>query len=428
MNLPDIFLNFLSSTENDSLNRFSEVIGNVAIPIIWPEKSAEKPIWTYNELANLNGERLAERALRAYAGVEGKFDWIVVGSCNGGAATLAAMLGVPYLPSQLTIEVLSSHSDLFEYDKLICDWGKIADAVHKQCPNSEVILHYDPDHDKNAIQLTAMVRIRFLELPKAYMRFISERLNPGGKILFLDVDCKANQIELENDIWFQVFTEQKMNLEESILPKHMRERLSAENILLREEAEWGGSQKLNAKMLKFKNCVFATCSFPEDLGDLAAETAISRNRRLGISQRKLFICTHRAICPIFAASDWIVYWLPFVDKRSFDSLKRFFIKHDLIYDSIILMLDLGIGSDIVPEEQWRGLISEYSNKIRIFGVTGVPKSNIALSEYKKIGVDSDLLFKEFYSLPLARPTSDDVFEAGKALGIKWYHKEKLMKS
>jgi len=98
----------------------------------------------------------------------------------------------------------------------------------------EVIVHYDPLHDRDLVANAALFRVRALDLPEAYRRFIERYLRPGGTILIAEDTYTWPQAELFPGVWLQIGGLGDVSPEE-----YLRRFSPPGNAVRRRESEWG---------------------------------------------------------------------------------------------------------------------------------------------------------------------------------------------
>jgi hypothetical protein len=151
------------------------------------------------DAAALTGARLAD-----YAGLEGQFPAITIGSALGGAsAHLALVLGGPFLPQAFVITLRGGSVDgnvgtYFNHS------ARLALDLAARNPNLMTIQHYDPIHDEWMTRYVNHLRFKLVDLPQTYIDFIHQRLQPGGAICFLDCQASWLRYRLGERSVFQV--------------------------------------------------------------------------------------------------------------------------------------------------------------------------------------------------------------------------------
>jgi hypothetical protein len=151
----------------------------------------------------VKAEGLAQWAVDLYGSGGSGYDTIVLGAPSGGIGHLAALLGAPFL-SELFVtryRYQGEPDDVVSYETFGSSLAKI---VLENNPSLLVVNHYDPVHDRFMVPHVNYLRMKLLELPDAYQRFIARRLRPGGTILFADCHHPWHQYRLGRRHHFQV--------------------------------------------------------------------------------------------------------------------------------------------------------------------------------------------------------------------------------
>lgn len=126
---------------------------------------------------------------------------IVLGSPGGGVAHFAALLDAPFLPVCALIGIRHE----VQPDDLTAYVAAVRAVEELAAPGQwELVVHYDPIHDRDLVARACLVRIRLLSVPAPYRVFISERLAPGGAIILAEGTYPWPQVELEDGVWLQI--------------------------------------------------------------------------------------------------------------------------------------------------------------------------------------------------------------------------------
>ncbi|WP_247002482.1 hypothetical protein [Halosolutus gelatinilyticus] len=128
---------------------------------------------------------------------------VIVGSSNGAAVHLAALLGVPWLPQTFLVPVRRSmDADAIRAD---VEWGA-ARADPLLAANPDVSLHrmHDPNQDRLMVRKLAYFRVKSRALGDAYESFIRRVLEPGGTVVSLECEYEWPAIDLGERHSFQL--------------------------------------------------------------------------------------------------------------------------------------------------------------------------------------------------------------------------------
>ncbi|MDQ2050630.1 hypothetical protein RBH26_09030 [Natronolimnohabitans sp. A-GB9] len=154
-----------------------------------------------DDLGDVDVERFREWVVDQYP--ERGYPAVVVGSSNGAAVYLAAMLGVPWLPQTFLVPVRrDAHPDAIRED---VQWGREHAGPFLET-NPDVSLHqmHDPNQDRLMVRKLAYFRTKSKTLGDAYEEFIDTVLAADGTIISLECEFDWPAIELGDRHSFQV--------------------------------------------------------------------------------------------------------------------------------------------------------------------------------------------------------------------------------
>jgi len=151
-------------------------------------------------LAGFDLEAFFAAYVRRYP--ERRYPAIVLGAPGGGVAHLAALLDAPFLPVCGLVGVRHR----MEPDDMGTYLTTARRALEHLRPDArfEVIVHYDPIHDRDLVAHACLIRIRLLALPEAYRKFIRTHLAPGGSLILAEGTYPWPQAALAPGVWLQV--------------------------------------------------------------------------------------------------------------------------------------------------------------------------------------------------------------------------------
>jgi hypothetical protein len=215
-------------------------------------------------LDNLKLEQVIDNRLADYDHLEGQFDTITIGAALGGAsAHLALAMGSPFLPVAFVFTLRGGAPDgnAADYYQRSAD---LALQIARQ--NSEVVTiqHFDPIHDGWLTKHTNHLRLKLIDLPQTYMRFIHRRLKPGGTICYLDSTARWLRYRVGERSYFQVggwgniSAREYLEGSQRIDRYRQSENLTGKNWQLEgypleegSESEWGCEDQLAAALRNF---------------------------------------------------------------------------------------------------------------------------------------------------------------------------------
>jgi hypothetical protein len=156
------------------------------------------------EVAGLDTAALTSERLADYAGLTGQFPAITIGSALGGAsAHLALLVGGPFLP-QAFVTTLRGGSVDGDVQAYFNRSASLALDLAIRNPDLMTIQHYDPIHDEWMTRYVNHLRLKLVSLPRSYIDFIHQHLQPGGAVCFLDCQASWLRYRLGERSVFQV--------------------------------------------------------------------------------------------------------------------------------------------------------------------------------------------------------------------------------
>lgn len=159
------------------------------------------------EFVELDLEEEARITLEPYRVVDGrKFEFFVVGAPSGGAAQLATILNAPLLPCNILTPVeRRSHGSPDDIDSYLGEALEISKSLAKRLGEYvDVLIHYDPIHDRGWVCRNLTIRLHLKKLPKTYRNFILEHAARDAKLVILDVAHPWLQFRVDEALYVQV--------------------------------------------------------------------------------------------------------------------------------------------------------------------------------------------------------------------------------
>ncbi len=215
------------------------------------------------------GLRLDEELSLVTGKYRGRYRYVVIGAPSGGAAQLASIYGAPLLPCNILTPVPRRNpGDPDDIDDYLSDAIELSRGLAARIRGvADILIHYDPIHDRGWVARELTIRIHLKALPEAYRRFMENHLEPGATIIYIDVKHPWLQFRVDDNIYVQIggadgigdteYIHGGRNLEEaaealgapssgwwsSILDSATRERLP--------ESEWGSRQGLRRSVEEY---------------------------------------------------------------------------------------------------------------------------------------------------------------------------------
>ena len=154
-----------------------------------------------DDLGDLDVERFREWVVEQYP--SRGYPAVIVGSSNGAAVHLAALLGVPWLPQTFLVPIRrDGNADAIRED---IRWG-VEHAPPFLETNPDVAVHqmHDPNQDRLMVRKLGYFRVKSRTLGDAYEAFVRTVLEPGGTLISLECEYDWPAIDLGDRHSFQL--------------------------------------------------------------------------------------------------------------------------------------------------------------------------------------------------------------------------------
>jgi hypothetical protein len=155
-------------------------------------------------LDNFNLDEILQARLKDYENITTKFDTITIGAALGGAsAHLALTMRSMFLPEAFvfTLRGGALQGDSQSY---YLRSAYHASRIASENPELITIQHFDPIHDGWLTRYVNHLRVKLIDLPRAYSEFIKTHLKPGGTICCLQSRAKWLRYKVGERSYFQV--------------------------------------------------------------------------------------------------------------------------------------------------------------------------------------------------------------------------------
>lgn len=310
---------------------------------------------------------------------------VLVGSPNGAAIHLAALLGIPWLPQTFLIPVRRSLPPGAAVADL--EWGR----DHSRpllAGNPDIQLHqmHDPNQDRLMVREVAYFRLKLRRLGAAYEQFLESTLAPGGRIIVVDCDSRWLTTRVDDRYCFQFGglggLEPTEYLEKTPQVERFLARQGEPESLWNPpapdsrspEAEWGFESRLHDDITRFadeQDYRVLRLSFdgPRGLSGLVAELYRQRYAKHGVDGDRLLVGNFTLLDPWWTLRTGSVpFWLPFNADADAEQLGEFL--DDRRFDEIYLMLfSNGIeAAGQAPVDRWRELLGRARTRGDFVGV------------------------------------------------------------
>lgn len=309
-----------------------------------------------------------------------KYDAIIIGAPNGGAAHLCSILDAPFL----TEHSLMAFKDRTEADDIVT-YQRHGQEIARQILNKNrdifIINHYDPIHDRILIKYINHIRIKFKSLPQAYKEFIKSKLKPEGKIILIDCTYPWYQYIISENLFFQVgglggikdneFIEGNEKIEEF----RRKEKSKFKGgwrldfpLEVYPESEWGTMPEFKDDVHNFARehgyeVINIKADHPEKFSLLASKMHFLASEKENKKPKYIFFDCFSYLDPIAnLQSRLIPVWLPFNCYDSYSYAQKFL--HDLEgnFDFLLTLVPSFTSDfDYVPLIKWTEEIEKYGN-------------------------------------------------------------------
>ena len=295
-----------------------------------------------------------------------RYDAILIGAPNGGAAHLAALLHAPFLTSSFDLVFHHRSIDPDDIDTYAAIGTQLANKI-LAAPGAdeiEVIDHYDPIHDRALVKYANFLRVKLVTLPAAYQRFIRDNLAPGGKLILIDPDYPWPQYVVGNRSYLQV------GGLGAVAPAEYLNRWRMDlPVQERPESEWGCPIEFAAAVHTFARAhgievIDIRLPHPQDYGLLAYHAYLAAG-----AQRKeiMFDCFNYQSPYTNVQTGIPALWLPFNTADSLAGVRKFLAgkTFDRIY--LALVPSFARCPDTTSVKSWENLLAEHG-KVMLLGI------------------------------------------------------------
>lgn len=306
----------------------------------------------------------------------GPYPVLVIGSASGAAVHLAAALRAPYLPQTTLVAVrdIETHPD--EAIEAMEALAPTVRHVAELNPRVSVYHMHDPAQDRPMLQSMAYLRLKRLELGRAYQEFIEQRLAPGATIIQLECTRTWRSRQVAERGYFQFgclggvpeaeYHDTGRPIAEylQVEASHRRDWQPPEMDARRPEAEWGWDPALGPDIeavadrggFDLRRLVVEE---PQELSPFVADLHRWWYRQRGLPADRLL-----AECYVQWDPMWVLrlgavpFWLRFNMEPSYEEFAAYLDGLAEPYHHIHLNLfSQGLSSPgLVSIEQWQELI------------------------------------------------------------------------
>lgn len=312
---------------------------------------------------------------------------VLVGSANGAAVHLAALLGVPWLPQTFLLPVRRDLDPGAPTADL--EWGREPGRT-LLAANPDLQLHHmhDPNQDHLMLQYMTYFRVKLLELGAVYEDFLDAVLAPGATVLTVECDLSWPTRRIDDRHYFQfgaaggippaeyhegsdrvaAFLERRgSDREQWVTPEPDGER---------PEAEWGFEPALREDVVRFaeeRGFDVRRLSFDDthDLSPPVADFYREAYRRRGLPADRLVVSSFALQDPWWTLRTGSVpYWATFNTEPDADRLESYLASVSDPYEEVHAML-FSNGVEAAGQasiERWREVLDRAEREGAFLGV------------------------------------------------------------
>lgn len=296
---------------------------------------------------------------------------VIIGSANGAAVHLAALLGIPWLPQTFIIPVTRRLSpDAAQAD---LEWGREPGRTLLEA-NPDLQLHHmhDPNQDRLLVERLAYFRVKSRRLSAAYKQFLKTVLAPEGTIILLECDLTWPTTQVGDRHVFQFGGIGGLTSQEYFEGSKQIERFLERQGASRSrwdppepdgehpEAEWGFEPALRDDVARFadeQGYQLRRIRFekPHDLSPFVADLYRKQYADRGISPDRLLVESFALLNPWWALRTGSVpYWMTLNAHSDAQALEVYLDSVSEPYDEIRMMLiSHGLASaGMASSERW----------------------------------------------------------------------------
>ncbi len=352
------------------------------------------------ELGAISTDELCRWASRSYP--PRRYPAIFLGSSNGAITHLAAAMDAPFLPQTFLLPVRTRSGGLMDLQARM-EWAR-EPARRLLDANPELQLHHmhDPNQDALMAHRMAYFRVKLRTLPRDYVRFIEEQLEPGGTIYLVDCRQRWPVTQVDDRHVFQPGAVGGLAPEDYLSPDPRLDKFVAEVSgggrwrvpridASAPEAEWGFEPTLagdvrdlaRARGLRVQRISFDA---PEDLSPVVADLFRSWYADAGESSERVLVSSFLLMEPYWSIRTRTVpLWTTFAVESSARAAEAYLAAREPFPSAYAFLFPHGVSSvGHAGPSRWRRALASASN-VQLLGVDerAYPADFAALVRYHR---------------------------------------------
>lgn len=312
---------------------------------------------------------------------------VIVGSANGAAVHLAALLGIPWLPQTFIIPVTRRLSP--DAAKADLKWGRKPGRTLLDA-NPDLQLHqmHDPNQDRLLVERLAYFRVKSRRLSAAYEQFLKTVLAPGGTVFLLECNLTWPTTQVGDRHVYQfggvggLTPKEYFEGNEQIAAFLDRQGASPSQWDPPEpdgespEAEWGFEPALRDDITRFadeQGYRLQRIRFenPHDLSPFVADLYREQYADRGMSPDRLLVESFALLNPWWTLRTGSVpYWMTLNSQSDAQALEEYLESVPDTYDEIRMMpISHGLESaGMASSERWQAILNRARTQGKFIGV------------------------------------------------------------
>jgi len=328
-----------------------------------------------------------------------RYDAIVVGSPNGAVAHLATLLGSPFLTTSFGLTFRRPTIAAEDHFAYIESGRAIVESILAANGDDgfELIVHYDPLHDRSLVRSVDFVRVKLRALPACYREFIDRHLAPGGRLILIDCVYAWPQYELCDRAYVQI------GGLGGIPPETFLERWPLDlRLLTRRESEWGCPDGFAASVDRFAadrgiETIEIRFDRPWEYSLFAYDAYAACE---GVRNRSLLIDCFNHLNPRTNVETGIpALWLPFNTEEGLALVEEALRGKSFDWIGFALLPSFAGSPDTAALEPWIDLLSHHGD-IELVGIDPDRYPADPLAPFRFVDRMTELREAERLALPL----------------------------
>lgn len=367
---------------------YSKIIN--ALPESWRKKlysyGGMIDATTYKDISAIDAEEISQWVCQLYP--DQVYPAIAIGSSNGALSHLYAAMGIPWLGQSFLVPISKGEKQPVDKPEDTIRWSEKQGAVFlKNNPGWHLSQMMDPVQDRIRSGLIAYFRIKKQRLGKWYMKFIKERMQPGGTIYVADCDLQWPVISIGKNHTFQfgglgTFTPGEFYHGSERITTFLKEvkapvdhwQVPAPDAKA-PEAEWGFDETLMDDILQLAKkegykVTRITYSHPQDVSPNVANMYRQWYRQHNQISDRLLAESFTVHSPLLALQTSAVpYWLFFNSTEAAGMMEKYLDETEPFREMYMMILSHGKSlGGVTSIEHWQRILSRATDKGQFVGM------------------------------------------------------------